>query len=265
MGSVRCSTSVSVMFRELPVLERFAAARAAGFSGVEIQNLAEADPHAMAEAAKAAGVAVVLINVGMGDFPTGGPGLAGVPGQEAAFRAAFARALDAATLLGAANIHIGPSRVPAGTTREACLAVYRANLKAAAAMAEGHSARLLIEPINPVDNPTILLRDIPRAIEVIAEVGDGRIGLMFDIYHAAMNGLDLPKAFRQAEPWVSHIQFADAPGRHEPGTGRIDFPAILGAIRASPYSGWLGAEYLPSRATADTFAWLDSHFPGGVR
>ncbi len=257
MSAVRLSASVSVMFRELPVLERFAVARAAGFAGVEIQNIAEAEPRAMAAAAKTAGVAVALINVGMGDFPAGGGGLVGVPGQEAGFRAAFAQALEAASLLGAANIHIGPSRVPAGTPRDACLAVYRANLKAAVAMAAGHPARLLIEPINPVDNPTILLRDVPQAIELIAEVGGGRIGLMFDIYHAAMNGLDLPKAFRQAEPWISHVQFADAPGRHEPGTGRTDFAGIFAAIAASSYTGWLGAEYLPSVATAESFGWLE--------
>lgn len=256
MGRLRFSTSVSVMFRELPVLERFAAARAAGFEGVEIQNLAEAPPQAMADAARAAGVSVVLINVGMGDFPAGGSGLVGVPGQEAAFRDAFAAALEAASILGAAHVHLGPSRVPAGVAREACLAVYRSNLAAAVRMAEGHAARLLIEPINPVDNPAIVLRDIPQALELIADVGGGRIGLMFDIYHAAMNGLDLPATFRQTEPWISHIQFADAPGRHEPGTGRLDFPAIFGAIEASAYRGWVGAEYLPSTNTADSFGWL---------
>ena len=258
MGTVRLSTSVSLMFRELPLPERFAAARAAGFEGVEIQALEEGDPVAMAAAARAAGVSVVLVNVEMGDFRAGGPGLSGVPGREGAFREAVERALDAAQLLGAGLIHVGPSRVSPDATREACLAVYRRNLELAIGLAAGHPARLLIEPLNTADSPTVLLSDLSEATALLQAIGSERLGLQFDVYHAAMNGLDVLAAFRQTLPWIRHVQFSDAPGRHEPGTGTVDFPVIFRAIAASSYSGWVGAEYLPATTTAASFGWLAS-------
>ncbi len=244
-----------MMFREIPILERFGAARAAGFEGVEIQILDEGTPAAMAEAARTAGVEVVLINVDMGDLRTGGPGLSGVPGRESEFRAALSRALDASRILGAARIHLGPSRIPPGTTRAECLAVYRANLAWAVKQASGHPATLLLEPLNLVESPTILLSDLGEAVQLIQESRSDRVGLQFDVYHAAMNGIDIPKAFRDHFSSIRHIQFADAPGRHEPGTGQIDFPNIFADIAASPYAGWAGAEYVPATTTAASFAW----------
>lgn len=257
MGSVRLSTSVSLMFRELPVLDRFAAARRAGFEGVEIQALEEGEPTALAEAAQGVGAEVVLVNVGLGDLRTGGPGLSGVPGREAAFRESLSQTLDAARILGAGLIHLGPSRIPPGSSRAACLEVYRRNVELAVAMAANHPSRLVIEPLNTVDSPTILLADFAEAAALIRAVGSERLGLQFDIYHAAMNGLDVLAAFREALPLIRHIQFSDAPGRHEPGTGRIDFPAIFAAVSESSYSGWIGAEYQPMTTTAASFGWLE--------
>jgi len=246
------------MFRELPLLERFAAARAAGFHGAEIQALDEGDPGAMATAAGAAGIEVVLVNVGMGDFRTGGPGLSGVPGRVGQFREAAARTLDAAVTLGAGRIHLGPSRVPPGISRADCLAVYRDNLAWAADAAAGHPATLLIEALNVVESPTILLSDLEEVVQLIEESRSDRVGLQFDIYHAAMNGLDIRAAFQSCLRHIRHIQFADAPGRHEPGTGTIDFPLILAAIAESSYVGWAGAEYFPAASTAASFAWRDT-------
>jgi hydroxypyruvate isomerase len=245
------------MFRELPILERFAAARAAGFDGVEIQALEEGDSAAMAEAARAAGATVVLVNVDMGDFRAGGPGLSGVPGREEAFRNAVGRTLDAARVLGAGLIHLGPSRIPPESNRAACFEVYRRNIEMAVAAAAGHPARLLIEPLNVIDSPTILLADFSEATELIRAVGSERLGLQFDIYHAAMNGVDVLRTFHDTLPSIGHIQFSDAPGRHEPGTGRIEFAAIFTAIAASSYSGWAGAEYFPATTTAASFGWLE--------
>ena len=252
-----------MMFRELPILERFGAARAAGFEGVEIQVIDEGSPAAMARAARNAGVEVVLINVDMGDLRTGGAGLSGVPGREAEFGAALTQALDASRILGAARIHLGPSRIPPGTSRAECLAVYRANLAWAVEQASGHPATLLLEPLNLVESPTILLSDLAEAVLLIQESRSDRVGLQFDIYHAAMNGIDIPQAFRDHLPSIRHIQFADAPGRHEPGTGQIDFPAIFAGIAASSYAGWAGAEYVPATTTAASFGWrhtLREHF-----
>lgn len=200
MSRPRPSCSVSMMFRELPLLARFGAARAAGFTGVEIQFIDEGDPAAMARAARDAGVEVVLINADMGDLRTGGPGLSGVPGREADFRAGFARALEASMTLGGSRIHLGPSWVPPGTSRAECLAVYRTNLAWAVEQAKGHPATLLIEPLNLVENPTILLGDLAEAVHLIDGCRSDRVGLQFDIYHIAMNGVDVRQEFRTHVP-----------------------------------------------------------------
>lgn len=256
MSKVTFSTSISLMFREHQLLDRFAAARDAGLFGVEIQTIDEGDPTSMAERARLAGVTVVLINVGMSDFGAGGPGLSGVPGRERAFRDAVARGLEAAQILDAAYLHLGPSRVPAGVAPEECLATYRGNIEAALELARGHRSVLLIEPLNTRDSPDVLLSSLDEAASLIHQIASPRLGLQFDIYHATMNGVDPREAFVQFLPLIRHIQFSDVPGRHEPGTGAVDFGRVFATIATSSYAGWVGAEYYPSKPTADTLGWI---------
>ena len=261
MSHMHFSTSVSLMFREYPLEERFAAARQAGFEGVEIQFLAEGNPEHMAAAAQAAGIEVVLVNVGMGDYLVGGPGLSGVPGREAAFLEEFGKALEAARLMRARFVHLGPSRIPQGVAREACLDTYRANLDAALALhAEcGSQAELLIEPMNRVEAPTALINDIDDGAALLRDGYAGRIGLQFDIYHVAMNGHDVLDRYRAHHDLVRHVQFSDIPGRQEPGAGTLDFPTLFSGLREAGYEGWFGAEYMPRRPTIDTLAWFERY------
>ena len=253
---MQLSASVSFMFRELPLLERFAAARAAGFAGVEIQGLAEGDVDEMARAARDAQLQVVLINVGSRDYATGGDGLSGVPGREDAFRESLEHALDAAATLGALQVHLGPSRIPAGVSRDDCLHTYLANVRLALCLSRAKGTSLLIEAMNRVDAPTALLADLRQAADVVRCLGSQRLGLQFDVYHTAMNGADPVEAFTHVRAIARHVQFADVPGRHEPGTGSLDIPAILQAIGRSGYAGWYGAEYHPQRSTVESLAWL---------
>jgi hydroxypyruvate isomerase len=253
---MRFSASVSLMFQEHALLDRFAAARDAGFGAVEIQRVDEGEPRAMAAAAARAGIPVLLINVGAGDYLEGGPGLSGVPGREAEFRAAFDRALQAAGLLGARFIHLAPSRVPEGVSRDACLATYRGNIAHALDRAGATGPTLLIEAMNRIEAPTALLNDVGDAGFLIRREFPGRIGLQFDIYHTAMNGRDVAAAFTAHLDLVRHVQFADAPGRHEPGAGHIDLPAVFRAIVGAGYDGWFGAEYRPTRETTATLGWM---------
>ncbi|MBL8987529.1 MAG: TIM barrel protein [Gemmatimonadetes bacterium] len=253
---IRFSTSVSLMFRELPILERFEAARRAGFEAVEIQVIEEGNPAEMAQAARAAGIDVLLLNVSLGDFRTGGPALSGVPGRETAFRQALAQALDAAATLGARFLHLGPSRI-GESTREACLDTYRSNLRFAAERAAGYPVEPVIEPLNTVETPDILLASLEQAAGLIGEVGGG-IGIQYDLYHATLNRQDLIETYRRHRALIRHVQFADAPGRHEPGTGTVDFGAAFRGLIREGYRGFAGAEYFPSRATGDTLGWLPS-------
>lgn len=251
----RFSTSVTLMFREYPALERLAAARKAGFAQVEIQVL-EAPPADIAAAAAAADVGVLLLNVGMGDFLQGGPGLAGVPGREVQFRDEFGKALGAARALRTPYVHLGPSRVPAGVSRQDCLATYKANVSGAAAFAGDGEVTLLIEPLNAADMPDVLLGDVDEVAKLIRECFPNRVWLMFDIYHVARSGKDVLAAYQRNRDVVRHVQFSDAPGRHEPGTGSIDFASVFAGIEAAGYQGWFGAEYLPTKATLDTLGWM---------
>jgi hydroxypyruvate isomerase len=154
-------------------------------------------------------------------------------------------------------VHLGPSRVPAGVSRLDCLASFKANVAAAAALAGEGDVTLLIEPLNLTDMPDVLLGDVDEAARLIRESFAGRVWLMFDIYHVARNGEDVIDAFRRNRDVVRHVQFSDAPGRHEPGTGTIDFGSVLAGIEAAGYEGWFGAEYLPTQATLDTLGWMN--------
>lgn len=255
---MRISTSVSMMFRELPLADRFQAAADAGFDGVEIQFIDEGAPQAMARAARAAGMPVVLINLPLGDLMAGGIGLSGVPGREAAFKAAAEAGLAAAGELGAEIVHLGPSRMPTDVNRAACMDVYLRNAAEALTIAErmGLDAMLVAEPMNRIEVPDALLVDVADAAEAVDRIAHERFGLLFDIYQIAMNGVDVERAWREHGGRARHVQFSDAPGRHEPGTGSIAIDSILDAIKASGYRGCYGAEYRPVASTVEGLGWL---------
>lgn len=248
------------MFREIPPLERFAAARLAGFDKVEVQVL-EAPPADMLHAMRQTGVGILLLNVGMGDFIKGGPGLIGMPGREEEFRTEFDKTLETALALEIPFIHLGPGRVPEGTAREACLATLRGNAAKAIQAARGKPVTLLLEPQNAEDIPNVLLGDIDKTAMMIREEFAGELWLMFDIYHIARNGQNILEAFQRNADLVKHIQFSDSPGRHEPGTGNIDFASVFTGIQNAGYGGWYGAEYFPSAVTGESFAWLANFRP----
>jgi hydroxypyruvate isomerase len=222
---------------------------------VEIQRLHEGSAAEMARAARDAGVEVVLVNCGLGDYLQGGAGLSGVPGREGAFRDAITAAVEAAAVLGARHIHLGPSRIPPGADPAECRATYLANIRTALALTRALAASLVIEAMNPVEAPTALVTDVRDAAEVVRAVANRRLGVLFDVYHTAMGGGDPVARYREVAPLVRHVQFADAPGRHEPGSGALDIPAILTGIQRAGYAGWFGAEYYPAASTAAGLGW----------
>lgn len=249
------STSVTLMFRELPALARFAAARSAGFDKVEIQVI-EAAPVDIRREAKAVGVDVYLLNVGMGDFIQGGPGLIGVPEREGDFLEEVKKALSVATALSVPFVHLGPGRVLKSIGRDACVTTLKKNIAAAIAAAEGLPVTLLLEPLNLVDMPDVLLGSFDEAAAMIRVDFAGKLWLMLDIYHVVRNGHDPIETYRRHKDLIRHVQFSDSPGRHEPGSGEIDFAAVFAAIEAEGYNGYFGAEYLPSKPTQETLSWI---------
>jgi hydroxypyruvate isomerase len=255
---MKISASLSMMFREHALLDRFAAAAEAGFDGFEIQVIDEGEPAAMARAAAATGRPVVLINLPLGDLFAGGAGLSGVPGREAEFAAAADRGLRAAGALGARFVHLGPSRISADLSREDCLATYAGNARLALELATAHcpGATLLVEPMNRQEMPGALFASVAEAADMVSRIGDARLRLLFDIYHVALNGDDVAGAWAAHGPLAAHVQFSDTPGRHEPGTGTIDFARAFAAIAASGYTGGFGAEYRPRAGTLEGLGWL---------
>jgi hydroxypyruvate isomerase len=245
-----------MMFREHAVAQRLRAARDAGFDGVEIQMLAEAPADAWVQAREAAGIAVALLNVDMGDFLSGGAGLSGVPGREEAFRTAALVALDTATQLGCKHVHVGPSRVPEGSELLACRDTLAANIQWLAPQAQAVGIRLLLEPLNRQETPTALLRHLDDAVALLQGPLAGLAALQFDVYHVAMNGEDPVSALQRVRLHVAHVQFSDMPGRKPPGTGTLGFVHFFQALHQSGYDGWCGAEYFAPTGAAETLGWL---------
>jgi hydroxypyruvate isomerase len=253
MIMVGLSANISVLFRELPLLERFAAARAAGFLTVEIQNPYEHPAATLTSAARAAAVTVILINAPMGADPRTF-GTASLPDRSALFRAELEQAAEYANALGTPLVNVLAGRA-AAPQRSGALRRLTDNLAFAAQILGPANARPLLEVINPVNAPDYCVSDFESATAIL-DASDSRVGLQFDVYHAAMLGLDPAQAFTRLLPRIRHVQFADHPHRHEPGTGSLDFHGIFRTIHDSGYDGWVGAEYHPIAATVAGLGWM---------
>ncbi len=256
---IRFSANLSLMFRELPLLERFGAAREAGFQAVEIQVPYELPAQQLARAADAAGTPVILFNAPMGPDRTS-PGMACRREHREIFRAELDRAAEYARALRTPCINVLAGRA-APEERAECLAQLAEHLSLAAEVFDAAGARALLETVNPLDAPGYCVPSFDLATEVLSRC-DPRVRLQFDVYHAARLGLEPDAAFAAVRDRVAHVQFADCPGRHEPGTGTLPFQRIFGAIEQSGYGGWVGAEYHPStHRTADSLGWLRARGP----
>jgi hydroxypyruvate isomerase len=256
--------NLSILFTELPLLERPAAARSAGFDAVElwwpfaVAVPADREVDAFVRAIQDAGVALVGLNFFAGDMPGGDRGLVSWPVRGAEFRDNVDATVGIGERLGcrAFNALYG-NRVDDATPRQQDnLAVEHLTLAAAAAARIG--GVVLVEPVSGA--PRYPLRTAADAVGVIdrvaGETGVGNLGFLCDFYHLAVNGDDLDRVIVTYSDRVSHVQIADAPGRHEPGTGTLDLDRHLGALTAAGYRGWVGLEYIPSRTSTDSFAWL---------
>ena len=251
------SANISTLFTERPMLERFAAAAAAGFTGVEIQFPYGEPADALVAAADKAQVAIALFNVPAGDISSGGPGLACIPGRESEFRAAVADAARYARVLKPANVNVLAGRPAAGIARADCLHVLAANLRIAAEAMTPLGVGVVVEALNSNDVPGFLLTTSAAALEAIDRAAHPGIMLQYDVYHMHQMEGAVVETVARLRSRIGHIQFADVPGRHEPGTGTLDFRSIFNAIDRSGYRGWVGAEYRPSGRTEDCLAWLD--------
>ena len=205
------------------------------------------------------GLAVSVLNLPAGTFPNGGEGDAAVPGREDVFREAVVTALPWARAVGALNVNVLAGAPALEYGREACLEALVGNLCYAANAFGEIGVTVVVEAINDRDRPGFLLPGTDDVVEVLDRAGHANLAVQFDLYHVAMMGDRVVETFDRLKAHVGHIQFADAPGRHEPGTGTIDFDAAFAAIDASGYSGWTAAEYIPAGRTEDGLEWLSRY------
>lgn len=253
---VRLAANLSMMFTEVPFLERFAAAAQAGFRGVEYLFPYEVPAAEIRERLDRHDLTQVLFNVPAGDWARGERGIAALPDRVAEFRAGIARALEYAQITGCRKLHVMCGKIPEGADREPYLETFISNLRFAADAVAPYGIDILIEPINSrVDIPGYLLDHTDLAMQLIGRAARSNIKLQFDMYHMQIMEGDLARSVERLLPHIGHIQLADNPGRNEPGTGEINYAWLLPWLDALGYTGWIGCEYKPREHTAASLAW----------
>ena len=251
----RLCANLSMMFGELPFLDRFEAAARAGFEGVEFLFPYEHPAPELRARLDAHGLTQALFNMPPGDWAAGERGLACLPGRREEFRAGVHRALEYADALGCRLVHCMAGIVPPGVNHTTAWALYAANLAWAAEQAAQAGVRIALEPINHRDMPGFLLNTVAQGAAVVEALGRERAGLQFDVYHCQVTEGDLTRRLEAHMPLVAHIQIADVPARHEPGTGEIGWEHVFRTIDALGYAGWVGCEYRPAGDTVAGLSW----------
>lgn len=246
----RFCANLTFLFQELPFMERFAAAREAGFEAVEVLFPYDFPAQEMRGHLAAQGLALALLNTPPPNWAGGARGFAAVPGAEERFRHDFDRTLRFAGVLKPQHIHVMAGKAQGAVAR----ATYLRNLKWAAARAP--KASLTIEPVSPSELPGYFLDSFDLAAEILDEVGAPNLGLQFDAYHAQLLTEDAAGTWARHGHRARHVQIAGVPGRHEPEGGAFDCPGFLAALDASGYRGWVSAEYLPKETTAEGLGWF---------
>ena len=252
----RFAANLQWLFTEHVFLDRFEAAAEAGFRAVEFPSPYEHPAADIRWRLMENSLECVLFNLPSGDRNRGDFGLACRPERESEFRAGVGRAIGYARTLGVRQVNCISGKIGAGEDRGALMRTLTGNLRYAAREFRAAGLDLLIEPINIHDVPGFLVPTSPEAARLIEEVAEPNFFLQCDLYHTAMMGDDGAAILESLEPVIRHIQFADAPGRGEPGTGKVDLADLFTRIDASGYAGWVSAEYRPSTRTEDTLGWL---------
>ncbi|UYG02835.1 hydroxypyruvate isomerase [Halomonas sp. LR3S48] len=251
------AANLSMLFTEEEFLDRFKAAADAGFKGVEylfpydysaVEIKARLDEH---------GLTQVLHNLPAGDWGAGERGIACHPDRVEEFRAGVEKAIDYATVLGCKQVNCLAGIQPQGVSLEQARRTLVENLHYAAEKLEAAGILLLAEPINTRDIPGFFLNRTEQALAIFDEVGSDNLKLQYDIYHMQIMEGDLAPTIEKHLDRIAHVQLADNPGRHEPGTGEINYPFLFAHLDRLGYDGWIGCEYKPATTTREGLGWLD--------
>ena len=253
---VRFAANLTMMFNEVDFLDRFEAAASAGFKGVEYLFPYDYEPAQLVEKLEAHGLTQVLHNLPAGDWAAGERGIACHPDRVGEFQDGVGKAVEYATALGCPQVNCLAGIAPDGVAAEELEATLVSNLKFAADQLEAAGIRLLIEPINTIDIPGFMLNYPDQARDLIGSVGSDNLYLQHDLYHMQIMQGDLARNIERNMDIIRHMQIADNPGRHEPGTGEINYSYLFGYLDEIGYDGWIGCEYVPATTTQEGLGWI---------
>ena len=248
----RLAANLSTLFTERRFLDRFAAAAAAGFRYVEYQFPYDHPAAEVADAARTAGVQVVLHNLPAGEMAAGERGIACLPGREAEFRAGVERAIGYAKAAGCPRLNCLAGLAPPDRPH---FDAFVANVRYAARRLGEVGVQLVLEPINTRTVPGFFLTGTRQTIDILDAAGEGNALLQYDVFHMQIMEGDLARTLERLLPRIGHVQIADVPTRHEPGTGEINFAFLLAHLDAVGYDGWVGCEYNPLGDTVEGLKW----------
>ncbi|XKE44810.1 hydroxypyruvate isomerase [Halomonas organivorans] len=252
------AANLSMLFTEVDFLDRFQAAAEAGFKGVEYLFPYDFEAAEIQRRLDDNGLTQVLFNLPAGDWGAGERGIACHPDRIEEFRAGVDRAIEYAKVLGNTQVNCLAGIQPEGVSDEQARRTLVDNLRFAAEKLQAAGILLVAEPINTRDIPGFFLNRTEQALAIFDEVGSDNLKLQYDIYHMQIMEGDLAPTIEKHLDRIAHVQLADNPGRHEPGTGEINYPFLFAHLDRLGYQGWIGCEYKPQAGTKEGLGWLDA-------
>lgn len=252
----RFAANLTMLFNDSPFPERIDRAARAGFEGIEFLFPYDEDVDAIQQALTRNNVRQVLFNLPAGDFAGGERGIANDPTRTDEFRDGVNRALDIADKLDCSMLNCLSGLAVDGVAPDTQWQTLVENYRFAAEQAESAGVLQLVEPINTFDMPGFMVSSTSQGLKLMNDVGHKNLKLQYDVYHMQRMEGELIGTMKANLESIAHIQIADNPGRHQPGTGEINYPFVLGQIDQMGYEGWVSLEYVPDGTTEDTLGWL---------
>lgn len=255
----KLAANLSMLFTEVPFMDRFDAAAKAGFKGVEFLFPYAFDLDQIADKLKANNLQLVLHNLPAGNWEGGERGIACHPDRVGEFQDGVGTAINAAKKLGVKQLNCLAGKTPEGVSADKLRQTFVSNLKFAADKLKAEGIRLITEPINTFDIPGFYLKGTQQAVNIIKETGSDNLFIQHDIYHMQRMEGELANTIKANLSMIKHMQLADNPGRFEPGTGEINYHFLFKFIDELGYDGWIGCEYKPKTTTIEGLGWIAAH------
>lgn len=253
---MKFDANLTLLFTEVPFLERFERAAAAGFSGVECLFPYEYDAGEIAALLKENGLQMVLINMPAGDWEAGDRGTAAIPSRREEFRQAVETSLSYAREVGCKQVHAMSGVIPPDADRARCEETFLENIRYAADRAAKDGITILVEALNDRDVPGYFVAHQQAAFDLIRRIERPNVAVQLDYYHAQIMDGDLTRLTERLLDRLGHIQIASVPDRHEPDEGEVDYRHIFATLERVGYSGWIGCEYRPRGTTEEGLSWM---------